>query len=138
MNWYKTILKIAVPLVDLPEHGSYFDVGHTEKENKTIFLWLIDKNYNFHKIKIEDNYPYTHHDWVYDLLDAPEMLEMRREDHEGYNALAHGRYELETHRASAAINDDDKMNELQKRYTQNKVIDILDYNFENPQIIWID
>jgi len=115
MNWLHK-LKFRYKI----SQTNYLDIGHGSREhrNKYVFLWMIDKNFNFYKQKIKPPLN-EHNDW-----EAFRKLV-------NINILAFGRYDKKTHIASNTFVDNfNYLKEEAEKMTKN----ILNSEFNFPRI----
>jgi len=134
MNWYR-VIKLALPVVNVPREMDYTDIGHYDKMEHFRFdkvvqeiLWTIDYNFDIKTIPVTDMNIGTIHDYAFDL-----DFSYRSKD-----SIASGRYIKHrdgSGKTSVAINvDPDTTNPRSMEYIKKQVSNILDREFNNPAI----
>ena len=123
MNWYK-ITKLAMPFSDRPAQGSYLSVGHhpTGNPGKGVFIWLIDKNGQFHMKEAVGDEEVRHGNW--------DLYHNNVDDF-----LAQGRYVKDDNQVSLSTNIPPDMSSQRIEFLRRKIEKILDSNLGNPTIL---
>ena len=119
MNYFN-LLKFSSPVVEEPkQYKSYFNIGHNPGEN--VIVWFLDNNLNFNS---QQNKHLNHRGWNdYDNAE------------DDGNLLARGRYEINKGITSVYIHNLSLKNK-QLEYTKKRIVQILDKQFNNPQIMF--
>ena len=123
-------MKIADSPLD--ENTDYNISGYTQiahDDSPYNYLWFIDYDYKFYIVKELETKGGVHHGWE----------EFTKKEQLG-RVLSQGRYDKRIDTATAYIREaySRGFSKYQYNYIKNRVISILDKEFNNPRIIFYD